>query len=312
MGIKILGTGSSIPKFKMKNDDFTKIETSDEWIYTRTGIKERHFVKNEKTSDLAYDAAKKAISDAKIDVSKIKYVICATMTPDTFTPTVASKILSRLGIQAMAFDMNVACSGFVYALNVGYHMLKNDECALIIGAESVSKLLDFQDRSSCVLFGDGAGAAVITKDDSISLFYANSKTDENEILNANGLSQIKTGKTLKDFKLTMNGKEVFKFALESFKDSFNELEKNGVKPSDIDLIIPHQANKRIIESVAKKNQIEMDKFYLNLHKYGNTSSASVAIALDEARKDNTLKPGMKTLLVGFGSGLAWGYCLIEA
>ncbi len=311
MGIEIVSTGRHIPSLCYKNTDFTKIETSDEWIVQRTGIKTRYFEKKLTTSQMAVSAAKNAFENTDLDPCLIKVVIVATMTPDSFTPCCASKILDELGIRAMAFDINVACSGFVYALNVCQGLLNEGEYGLVIGADEVSKLLDFKDRRSCVLFGDGAGAAIIKKSDNYSRFYAMSKTDTNCILNAAGLSQIKFGNTLHNFKLQMKGQDVFRFALEAFDDCFKDLNNNNVSLDDIDLFIPHQANFRIICSVARKHNIDLDRFYLNLDKYGNTSSASVGIALDEAIRSGTLKKGMKVLLVGFGSGLSWGYSLFK-
>lgn len=311
MGIKIISTGSTHPAKCVKNDDFTRIETSDEWIYSRTGIKQRYFASEETTSSMAIEAGKKALEDGNINPDDIKIVIVATMTPDSFTPAVASKILAPLGINnAMAFDMNVACAGFVYALNVASGLL-NDGYALVIGSECVSKILDMDDRTTCVLFGDGSGAVVLAKSDNKSLFYSKSKTDIDNILEATGLSQITDEKELTNFKLKMNGQEVFKFALEAFSDCFNDLENKSINIDEIDLIIPHQANRRIIQSVIRRFNIDESKFYINLENYGNTSSASIAIALDEARRENKIKKGMKILLIGFGSGLSWGYCLLE-
>ncbi len=311
MGIEIISTGKYIPSLCFKNNDFTKIETSDDWIVQRTGIKTRYFEKKITTSQMAALAAKNALDNTSLDPKLIKVVIVATMTPDSFTPCCASKILDDLGIRAMAFDINVACSGFVYALNVCHGLLNEGEYGLVIGADEVSKLLDFTDRRSCILFGDGAGAAIIKKCDSYSKFYAMSKTDTNYILNAGGLSQIKYGNTLHNFKLQMKGQDVFRFALEAFDDCFNNLEKNNISIDDIDLFIPHQANYRIICSVARKHNIDLERFYINLDKYGNTSSASVGIALDEAIRGGVLKKNMKVLLIGFGSGLSWGYSLFK-
>lgn len=306
MGINILGSGKAVPNKRMFNNDFTEIETSDEWIYSRTGIKSRFILTNETNYDLALVAAKKAITNSNINPSLIKVVIVATMTPDQFTPATASKILKPLGItNAMAFDINVACSGFVYALNVGYRLLNDEDVCLVVASERVSSLLDFKDRSTCVLFGDGAGALLFKRNDKEALFYGKSKTDEANILFSGGLNN------LADYKLKMKGPDVFRFALEAIKDCFNELQNKGIDLNDIDLIIPHQANKRIIESVAKKNNIPIDKFYLNLEKYGNTSAASCAIALSEAIDSNMLKKGMKVLLIAFGSGLSWGYVYFE-
>ena len=311
MGIKILGTGSSHPSKKITNFDFINIETSDEWIYSRTGIKSRYISTGESTSSLAQKACKEALTKANVQPNKIKLLICATMTPDGFTPCVASSILNELGIEkAMAFDINVACSGFVYALNIANSLLNVGEYALVVGAETLSKVLDFNDRNTCVLFGDGAGSVVIQKDTSDAVFYANSKTDIERILYANGLANS-VNNQICDYKLKMNGKEVFKFALDSFADCFSDLCSKNISLDDIDLIIPHQANKRIILSACKKYNLSEEKFYLNLENYGNTSAASIAIALDEARKNGKLIEGMKVLLIGFGSGLSWGYCLLH-
>ena len=311
MGIKIVSTGSAHPLKRITNNDFTKVETSDEWITSRTGIKQRYFAETETTVSLAIEAGNKAIKDSGINPNEIKLVIVATMTPDSFTPTVASKVLESLGIaMAMAFDMNVACSGFVYAINVAASLLQTGY-ALVIGAECISKILDMKDRNTCVLFGDGAGALLLSKSDNMSMFYSNSKTDSSNIIEAHGLSQIKEENVLTNFKLQMNGPEVFKFAIEAFHDCIDDLNIKGIKIDDIDLFIPHQANKRIIQSVAKRLGIEEAKFYLNLEEYGNTSAASIGIALDQAKKNGFLKKGMKILLVGFGSGLAWGYCYLE-
>lgn len=306
MGFKIISTGLAHPQKVVTNNDFSHIETSDEWISSRTGIRQRYFCTDETTKSLAKEATIKAFQGLDIDKNRVKLLIVATMTPDNFTPSVASSILSDLDIEAMAFDINVACSGFVYALRIAHELIKDDELALIIGAESISKMLDFNDRTTCVLFGDGAGAVLLEKNQDSFLAYSMSKSDSKKILYANGLATANEGKLEKCY-LNMVGSEVFRFAIDAFDDCFKHLTNEGILLQDIDLIIPHQANKRIIEHVAKKFRIDFNKFYLNLDKYGNTSAASIPIAVDEALKDGSLKSGQKILLIGFGSGLAWGY-----
>lgn len=309
-GIKILSTGYYAPAKVLDNFDFEKIvETSDEWIVSRTGIKKRHFADGESCVDLGYQAALKAVE--KIDKSKIGLIICATMTPDYFTPSTACLIQERLGLndqEVMCFDLSAACSGFVYSLTVAQSLLQNldDKYALIIGCEELSKIVDFKDRNTCVLFGDGAGAIVACKGEGIFASYSNS---------AGNLEALKAQAICKDGSdhyLTMAGQEVFKFAVKVIPESINAiLDKTNLTLDDIDYVVCHQANYRIIRNVYKKMKSSEDKFYMNLQEYGNTSAASIPLALGEMDEKGMLKPGDKIICVGFGGGLTWGATLIE-
>lgn len=309
-GIKILSTGYYAPAKVLDNFDFEKIvETSDEWIVSRTGIKKRHFADGESCVDLGYQAALKAVE--KIDKSKIGLIICATMTPDYFTPSTACLIQERLGLndqEVMCFDLSAACSGFVYSLTVAQSLLQNldDKYALIIGCEELSKIIDFKDRNTCVLFGDGAGAIVACKGEGIFASYSNSAG------NLEALKAQAIGKDGSDHYLTMAGQEVFKFAIKVIPESINAiLDKANLTLDDIDYVVCHQANYRIIRNVYKKMKSSEDKFYMNLQEYGNTSAASIPLALGEMDEKGMLKPGDKIICVGFGGGLTWGATLIE-
>lgn len=309
-GLKILSTGYYAPAKVLDNFDFEKkVETTDEWIVSRTGIKKRHFVKNESCVDLGYQAALKAIE--KIDKNKIGLIICATMTPDYFTPSTACLIQERLGLndqEVMCFDLSAACSGFVYAMTVAQSLLQNldDKYALVIGCEEISKIIDFEDRNTCVLFGDGAGAVVACKGDGIFASYSNS---------AGNLEALKAPAVCKhedNHYLTMAGPEVFKFAVKVIPESINAiLDKTNLSLDDIAYVVCHQANYRIIRNVYKKMKSSEDKFYMNLQEYGNTSAASIPLALGEMDEKGMLKPGDKIICVGFGGGLTWGATLIE-
>lgn len=309
-GIKILSTGYYAPAKVLDNFDFEKIvETSDEWIVSRTGIKKRHFADGESCVDLGYQAALKAVE--KIDKSKIGLIICATMTPDYFTPSTACLIQERLGLndqEVMCFDLSAACSGFVYSLTVAQSLLQNldDKYALIIGCEELSKIIDFKDRNTCVLFGDGAGAIVACKGEGIFASYSNSAG------NLEALKAQAIGKDGSDHYLTMAGQEVFKFAVKVIPESINAiLDKTNLTLDDIDYVVCHQANYRIIRNVYKKMKSSEDKFYMNLQEYGNTSAASIPLALGEMNEKGMLKPGDIIICVGFGGGLTWGATLIE-
>ena len=317
-GIKIVGFGHYVPETTIYNDDFKNIiDTSDEWIRSRTGIKERRIAVNESTTELAFKAALMALNESKINKDEVGVVITATMSPDSFTPSTSCKLLDKLQIkQAMAFDISAACSGFVYALNIACSLLtqNNKKYAIVIGAECLSELVDYSDRTTCVLFGDGAGAVVVEKTDEPGYFYSMAKTDKENILYANALKAndecLENSK--RDYHLRMDGKKVYLFALDAVSDAIsNVLELSGLKASDIDLFIPHQANERIIMSVCKHFDLDFNKFYINLNKYGNTSAASIAIALSEAYHNEKIKKGQRILLVGFGAGLTWASTIIK-
>lgn len=312
--MKILGYGKSLPNKIVRNDDLSKlVETSDEWIIQRTGIRNRR-ISDVNTSVLASQAALEAINDAQIDKDDIDLIICATMTADNATPSVACLVQKELGLEnATAFDINGACTGFIYALKVVEGLLKlNHKKALVIGSEVMSKVIDFTDRNTCILFGDGAGAIVVEKGED-AYFFTKSKGNF-DVLYAEGTS-LNTDLDVKEITggfLYMDGREVFKFAIRAMEEAILKvLEEANLTIDDIDMIIPHQANQRIISNVAKRMKIDESKFFMNLEEYGNTSAASVAIALTEAKKQNVIKEKDKVILVGFGAGLTWGSTLIE-
>lgn len=323
--VVILGTGAYAPEKIVTNDDLAKIvDTSDEWIRTRTGIRERHFAaKGEATSDLATAAAEAALQAAGIDRSEIDLVIVATMTPDMPFPSTACLVQHKLGLpNVTAFDLQAACSGFVYALNVATSLLRSGahRKALVIGAEKTSHILDFEDRTTCVLFGDGAGAVVLGLDPrpGVGVLGGLGGADG---ANPSLLCQPAGGSALpassqsiaeRQHFLKMNGKEVFKLAVRVMEQaSLDILERHGFEPTDVNLVIPHQANMRIIESLAKRMQLELDQFHNNLDRFGNTSAASVGIALDEAFRQGRIASGDLVLLVAFGAGLTWGSTLLK-
>lgn len=314
--MKILGFGKAIPRKIVTNDDLSKfVETSDEWIFQRTGIRERR-ISDENTSELAYRSAVDAIKNSNIDKNEIDLIVCATMTPDNFTPSVSCMVQEKLGLgdNVTAFDVNAACTGFVYALKIVASMLNTyHKKALIIGCETLSKIINFEDRNTCVLFGDGAGAIVVEKDEKNEEFYTCSFGNDKDLIAENvGMNFEMKNKVLKSGFLKMDGKEVFKFAINVVEKSINKiLDMNNLKIEDINLIIPHQANQRIISNVAKKFNISNDKFFVNLEKYGNTSAASIPMALCEAFESKKITKGDKVILVGFGGGLTWGSTIIE-
>lgn len=321
----ILGTGTYIPEKVVTNHDMAQlVDTSDEWIRTRTGICERHFAaEGETTSDMAAAAARKAIEAAGIDREEIDLVIVATMTPDMPFPSTACLVQDKAGLRKVtAFDVQAACSGFVYALNIASAMLQAGayQKALVIGAEKTSPILDFQDRTTCVLFGDGASAAILgtspVPDVGIlgSLGGADGSNPSLLYQPAGGSAIPASGDSLlaRQHFLKMNGKEVFKLAVRVMEQaSLDILAQQGFETKDLDLVIPHQANMRIIESLAKRMKLPMDRFHNNLDRFGNTSAASVGIALDEAVRRGRIRSGDLVLLVAFGAGLTWGASLLK-
>lgn len=308
-GLKVLSTGYYVPSKVVSNFDFEKsIDTSDEWIVTRTGIKNRHFVEGETNVEVGYKAAKDAIDKSNIDIHKIGLIIVATMSPDSFTPSTACMIQEKLGLNdqpIMAFDISAACSGFVYAQTIVNSLLKTmpGKYALIIGSEVLSNLINFEDRTTCILFGDGAGAMLVENSDNLFIAY-NDSAGEKEGLYANVRGE--------DAYLHMKGQEIFKFAVKVIPVCLNNvLQQANLTLEDIDYIVCHQANARIISNVYKKLKCNPDKFYMNLQEYGNTSGATIPLALGEMDQKGMLKPGMKVICVGFGGGLTWGATLFE-
>lgn len=319
--VKIVCTGSYAPNKIVTNFDLSKlVDTSDEWISSRTGIKERRISEGEDTSAIASKAALRAIKAANINTMDIDLIIVATTSPDSFTPSTACLVQAEIGADnATCFDIAAACSGFIYALNTAVQFIKSGsvKTALIIGAEVLSKIIDWSDRSTCVLFGDGAGAAILAACDKNSVLsvYTGSEGKKSEFLNCPAVTVknpfIKESIKTSNF-ISMNGKEIFRFATKVIPKGIEEvLKKSQYSLDDVKYIIPHQANMRIIEYVAKKLGIDCKKFYINLDKYGNTSAASIPIALDEMVKADLLSSGDKIILVGFGGGLTFGSALIE-
>lgn len=321
--VGIIGTGSYVPEKVLANEDLEKMmDTSDEWITTRTGIKERRIAqKDEATSDISYQAALNALKDAKIDAKDLDLIIVASVTPDMLFPATACLIQDRLGAtHAGAFDLEAGCSGFVYGLSVGWQFVATGmyDNVLVIGGETLSKIVNWDDRNTAVLFGDGAGAAVLAPVDEPGFLSCElgSKGDGGELLKmeAGGSRSPATEETVRSKKHTiyMAGNEVYKFAVRTMGDaSLRVLEKAGLTKGDVDYLIPHQANIRIIDSARKRLGLPKDKVIVNLDKYGNTSSASVGIALDEAVKSGKIKKGNNIVLVAFGAGLTWAAMVLK-
>jgi len=319
--VQIIGTGSYAPLNIMTNHQLSEIvDTSDEWIVSMTGIKQRHISQGENTSDLATKAALLALKNANVGAEDIDLIILASTSPDQFVPATACIVQGNIGaINAMAFDISAACTGFIFALNIAMQFLRTGERkrALIIGADVLSKIVDWTDRNTCILFGDGAGAAVIEAGSFRGIISINSASEgsKGRFLTCPTVDVKNTyTKGTENFKATisMDGKEIFKFAVKTIASSISKiLNENNYTLNDIKYVVCHQANFRIIEFVVRKLKADKDKFFVNLDKYGNTSAASIAIAMDEMNKENLLKVGDKIILVGFGGGLTYGASLIE-
>lgn len=320
---KIIGIGKYLPKRILTNRDLEKmVDTSDEWITARTGIKERRVAdKDEATSDLGLKAALDALKDAKIKAQDIDLIITATITPDTQFPSTSSIIQSRLGAKkAACFDISAACSGFVYSLITAQQFIESGafKNVLVIGAEKLSMVIDWTDRNTCVLFGDGAGAAVVSgckKPGILSTYMGGDGSLGNLLMVPAGGSRLPASHETIDKKLhylKMQGNEIFKLAVKAMTDAAKKaLLKAKLNINDIDCLITHQANARIILATGKRLGISRDKIFMNINKYGNTSSASIAIALCEAVRSERIKKGDIILLDAFGAGLAWGACVIK-
>jgi 3-oxoacyl-[acyl-carrier-protein] synthase III len=321
----IAGTGSYVPEKVLTNADLAAlVETSDEWIVTRTGIKERRIAaEGEFTSHMATKAAERALEQAGLSAADLQLIIVATITPDTLTPATACYVQQRLGAnRAVAFDISAACSGFLYGMKLAKRLISDGafENALIIGAEKLSAFVNWQDRSTCVLFGDGAGAAVLRKANpgEGSIIATEMGTDGNltHLLNIpGGGSACPITKDNADdhlATLAMLGKEVFKHAVTRMKEAAElVIERAGLQPEDIACVIPHQANLRIIDAIADRLAVPKERVFVNLDKYGNTSAAAVAIALDEANRSGAFKRGDHIVLVVFGAGLTWAAAAVR-
>lgn len=319
---KIKGFGYAKAARPLRNDELaTVVDTNDEWIVQRTGISQRYIAETENTSDLAAKAARMALANGKIDTEQVDLIIVATFTPDQASPSTACLVQEKLGMNeqpVMAFDLNAACSGFMYALQVGHAMLasKQASCALIIGAEVISKQLDWEDRSTCIIFGDGAGAIVLQQEATAQrmLHYSRSMGDKDGIIHCDAPKPrpVFTKQPYQPSYVRMNGSETFRFAVKAMQESIEQvLQEAGATMEEIDWIIPHQANRRIIANVCKRCGMDMEKVYINIQEYGNTSAASIPIALGEMWEKGLLKEGMRIVLSGFGAGFTWAGAYIE-
>ena len=319
--VEISAIGAYLPPLVVTNDKISEfVETNDEWIVQRTGVSERRISEGENTSDISTKAAKIALERAGVDAKDLDLIIVATISPDMFIPSVACLVQSNLDAdKAACFDISVACSGFVYALEIANGLMQsmNYKNALIIGAEVLSKVTDWTDRSTCVLFGDGAGAAVLKQSETKGIIksYLRSDGKKGNALTI-GATDFDTPfskeKVLQDRIIKMNGREVFKFAVGAIEEAINEVIKDtNISLEEVKYIVPHQANSRIIELAAKKLNLNIDKFYLNLDKVANTSSATVPIALNEMYEKGLLNKGDKIILVAFGGGLTYAASVIE-
>ena len=316
---KICGTGSYVPPHVMSNDDLAKIvDTNDEWIRERTGIGRRHIIKGETTSYMAGQAALKAVENSGIDPEEIELILLATSSSETIFPCAACEVQKMIGaVHAAGYDLNAACTGFVLAFNTAQAYISAGlyKTVLVIGADSMSNLVDWTDRSTCILFGDGAGAAVLRAEEGAPVFMAaHSDGVKGEALT--GLSRHRKDRNEsgedRESYIHMDGQAVFKFAVRKVPEIIEEvLEQADVKLEEIDHFVLHQANRRIIEAVAKRLKTDIEKFPMNLEEYANTSAATVPILLDEMNRAGSLKKGEKVMLSGFGAGLTWAACLFE-
>lgn len=330
MTTRIVGTGSFLPKTIVTNDDLSKLmDTSDEWIRTRTGIRERHLVKEETTTYMAVEAAKKALINADMKAEELDLIIVATITGDHITPSTACEVQAGIGaVNALAFDLNAACSGFLFALNTAHAYINSGFCknALIIGVETLSKIMDWKDRSTCVLFGDGAGAAVLKQDEKGLLGFdwgtdgakgmvlaCKNRAKHNPLVTENVCDEDNSQVDIQSLDYVhMDGQEVYKFAVTTVPASIQKtLDMAGIKAEDIKYYILHQANIRILQSVAKRLKVSEERFPISLDHCGNISAASVPILLDEMNSQGLLTKGDKIALSGFGGGLTWGSVVME-
>lgn len=308
---KIAGTGSYLPPKILTNQDLEKmVDTTDEWIFSRTGIRERHIVQDETTSDLAYEAAKQAIVAASIQASDIDLIVVATTTPDKIFPSVAVMVQRKLGIAGCAaFDVQAVCSGFVYALTVADNFIKagTHRCVLVIGADSFSRITDYTDRSNCILWGDGAGAVILqaSAEQGVLSTHIHADGQYEKMLHV-----PRTGGT-QDY-VQMEGNAVFKMAVNTLDQIVDEtLVANGLQKSDVDWLVPHQANIRILQATAKKLDMPMDRVVVTVDRHGNTSAASIPLALDTAVRDGRIQRGQIILMEAFGGGFTWGSALVK-
>jgi 3-oxoacyl-[acyl-carrier-protein] synthase-3 len=308
---RIIGTGSYLPPRIITNIELEKtLDTTDEWITSRTGIKERRVVDDQSTCDLAFEASRKALEMAEMKASEIDLVILATTTPDKIFPATATMLQDRIGASCPAFDIQAVCAGFVFALTTAQQYIENGVAKniLVVGSETMSKIVDWNDRSTAILFGDGAGAVVVSKDNNTGIKHAKLCSDGSYLsslhVNNNGINETGT--------IEMSGNEVYKIAVNRLSDLAEESLKDcNMTSDDLSWMIPHQANIRIISAVAKRIKLPMNKVILTIEKHGNTSAASIPLALDVAVRDGRIKKGDNLLFEGIGGGFSWGSLLVE-
>lgn len=311
----ICGTGSYAPQKIMNNDDLAKlVDTNDQWIRERTGVVQRHIIEDETTVSMAVEAAKGAVEDAEINPLEIDLIIVSTISSNVILPCAACQVQRELGaVNATCFDLNAACSGFIFAYNTANAYIESGmyNTALVVGSESLSNLTDWTDRGTCILFGDGAGAAVIRKSES-KAYKAVTHSDGNSGDALTCINKYAIKDNSDNGLMKMDGREVFNFAVKKVPEVIMEvLEKNNVALEEIDCFILHQANKKIVASVAKRLRVDIEKFPVNMMEYGNTSSASIPILIDELKKAGKLKKDRKYVMAGFGAGLSWGAAIFQ-
>ena len=310
---KIIGSGSYLPDRVLTNQDLEKmLDTTDEWITTRTGIKQRHIIADDQvTSDMAYEASKKALQDANLDAQDIDLIILATTTPDKIFPSTACTLQAKLDIpECPAFDVQAVCSGFIYALSIAEKFIKTgtSTTALVVGADAMSRITDYKDRSNAILWGDGAGAVILSKSNEPGILsthiHAQGKYEDMLHVPRRHDGELDT--------IEMQGNQVFKMAVNTLDAIVDQtLDANQLKKSDIDWLVPHQANIRILDATAKKLSMSMDKVIVTIDKHGNTSAASIPLAFDEGVKAKKIKKGQIVLMEAFGGGFTWGSALIK-
>jgi 3-oxoacyl-[acyl-carrier-protein] synthase-3 len=314
---RIIGTGSYLPPKVVTNDDLAKLmDTTDEWIRTRTGIRQRHIAEpSQASSDLGVEASRAALVAARLVPQDIDLIIVATATPDYIFPSTACIMQAKLGIKGCAaFDIQAVCSGFVYALAIADKLIRSGQhrCALIVGTEVYSRILDWKDRGTAVLFGDGAGAVILGADSKPGIVASALHADGSYVGILSVPGNVCGGKIVGSPFLQMDGQAVFKFAVKVLDEVAREtLDMCGLTPADVDWLIPHQANVRILEATARKLGIDLAKLIVTVDRHGNTSAASVPLALDVAIRDGRIKPGHKVMLQGVGGGFTWGASLVE-
>lgn len=307
MSFRILGTGSSVPKKIVTNEDLAKIvDTSDEWITTRTGIKARYISKDETPLSLSYEASVKALENAKVDAKELDLIICATLSAEYQSPSLACLIQKEIGANCPAFDINAACTGFIYALDMADSYFKSGKCkkVLVVAYDALSRYINWEDRSTCVLFGDGCGAVVLGEGNSLLHSQIHAQGDMSSLL----IGDLGDGKPY----IHMIGKEIYKFAVSTGSSEIPDaIEKAGLRQSEIDHVVLHQANRRIIEAVAERLEIPKEKYAINIEEYGNTCSASIPLTLDKMNRNGMIKDGDIIVMTAFGGGLTSGTCVIK-